>query len=424
MKVIKLLLLIGLMSIWHVSVAQEKESSAVQVKEVGDVALEATNSSSDDLYQVAWDLYKAGKYEEALKLINKLIVQDQTISAYYEVKCYILIGLKRNADIIATATKGIALDPENHSFYDIRGNTYYFDLKPELARSDYQRVLQLEKNNARYYNNYLKLLNEMRKDDELINVFTIFENNIKSGEEIAEPRFVADAYFYGSLAFQRQKNNLRAIELLGKAIENSPKAAMYYNNRGLIYQDMDKLALAKKDLDEAIELDNTNPLYYENRYSILFDLKKYQDAQNDLLKVISLGNSDLDIYASLALTYDVLNNYAKAAEYYDLVLQKSPKQSMILGNYAYALFELNQIPKSIEMFERALALDPSEIDALVGLVVLYHLDGKEAKSKEIITVIKMKTTYPATKKLLDILEKGDYRFTPKFKLAWGKLFLL
>lgn len=70
---------------------------------------------------------------------------------------------------------------------------------------------------------------------------------------------------------------------------------------------------------------------------------------------------------------------------------------MILGNYAYALFELNQIPKSIEMFERALALDPSEIDALVGLVVLYHLDGKEAKSKEVITGIKMKTTYPATK---------------------------
>lgn len=422
MKGINVLLLIGLMSIWHVSVAQEKEGAAVQVKQVEDVALETTGSSRDDSYQVAWDLYKAGKYDEALKRINKLIDQDQTISAYYEVKCYILIGLKRNADIIATATTGIALDPENHTFYDIRGNTYYFDLKPELARSDYQRVLQLEKNNARYYNNYLKLLNEMRKDDELINVFKLFENNLKNGEEMAEPQFVADVYFYGALALQRQKNNLRAIELLDKAIENSPKAAMYYNNRGLIFQDMDKLLQAKKDLDRAIELDINNPVYYENRYSVLFDLKKYQDAQNDLLKVISLGNSDLDIYAGLALTYDVLNNYAKAAEYYDLVLQKSPKQRMILGNYAYALFELNQIPKSIEMFERAHALDPSEIDVLVGLVVLYHLDGKDAKSEEVITAIKMKTTYSATKNLLDILEKGDYRFTSKFKSVWGKLF--
>lgn len=260
MKGINVLLLIGLMSIWHVSVAQEKEGAAVQVKQVEDVALETTGSSRDDSYQVAWDLYKAGKYDEALKRINKLIDQDQTISAYYEVKCYILIGLKRNADIIATATTGIALDPENHTFYDIRGNTYYFDLKPELARSDYQRVLQLEKNNARYYNNYLKLLNEMRKDDELINVFTLFENNLKNGEEMAEPQFVADVYFYGALAFQRQKNNLRAIELLDKAIENSPKAAMYYNNRGLIFQDMDKLLQAKKDLDRAIELDINNPV--------------------------------------------------------------------------------------------------------------------------------------------------------------------
>ncbi|KKX51987.1 hypothetical protein L950_0202075 [Sphingobacterium sp. IITKGP-BTPF85] len=397
----------------------------VDAQEIGNIVegeVFTSTKSSEDMYQLVWKLYKSNKHEEALKLIDKLIAQDKTISAYYELKCYILIALKRNTTIIETATKGIALDPDNHSFYDIRGNTYYFDLKPELARSDYQKVLQLEKNNARYYNNYLKLLNEMRKDDELINVFKLFENSMVSGEDIKEPRFIADVYFYGALAYQRQKDNLRAVELLGNAIKKSPEAAMYYNNRGLIFQDLNKLEAAKKDLDKAIELDRDNPVYYENRYAIFFDLKKYQEAQNDLLKVISLGNSDLDIYASLALTYDVLNNYPKAAEYYDLVLRKNPNQTMILSNYAYALFELNQISKAIEMFERALVTDPAEVDILVGLAVLYHVDGKENKSKDLFQDIKIKTKYEAKKQLLETLEKEDYRFSSKFKAAWENCF--
>ncbi|UIR57235.1 tetratricopeptide repeat protein [Sphingobacterium sp. SRCM116780] len=421
-KTINVLLLTCLLTASHVLSAQEKEANVATTAEVVVPEVSSLSNSSDDSYQVAWDLYKAEKYEEALKVINKLIAKDKGNVAYYQVKCYILIGLKRNADIITTATKGLELDAEYHSFYDIRGNTYYFDLKPELARSDYQKMIQLKQDNARYFNNFLKLLNEMRKDDDMINVFELFENSVKSGEDIEEPHYIADVYFYGALAYQRKKDNLKAVELLSKAIENSPEAAMYYNNRGLIFQDLEKLLPAKKDLDKAIELDNDNPVYYENRYSILFDLKKYQEAQNDLLKVISLGNSDLDIYASLALTYDVLNNYSKAAEYYDLVLQKSPKQRVVLGNYAYALFELNQIPKSIEMFERALVLDPSEIDVLVGLATLYHLDGKESKSEEIVKDIKTKTSYQLNKNLLQTLEKEDYKFSSKFKSAWEKLF--
>lgn len=415
MNIISTLLLASMLGTGCVVYAQEVET-AVETEE------NTSTMSSEDKYQLAWNLYKSEKHEEALKVINSLIAKNKETSAYYEVKCFILIALKRNAAIIATATKGIAIDSENHSFYDIRGNTYYFDLKPELARSDYQKVLQLEKNNARYYNNYLKLLNEMRKDDELINVFKLFENSLVSGEDIKEPRFIADVYFYGALAYQRQKDNLRAVELLGNAIEKSPEAAMYYNNRGLIFQDLNKLEAAKKDLDKAIELDSDNPVYYENRYAIFFDLKKYQEAQNDLLKVISLGNSDLDIYTSLALTYDVLNNYPKAAEYYDLVLRKNPNQTMILSNYAYALFELNQISKAIEMFERALVTDPAEVDILVGLAVLYHVDGKENKSKDLFQDIKIKTKYQAKKHLLETLEKEDYRFSSKFKAEWEKLF--
>jgi len=222
-------------------------------------------NNSAQLYEEAYELYQSEKYDQALEKINAAIKLDNRKIDFYDLKCYILIKQKKNKEVIETATYAISLDPKDAKFYEIRGNTYYFDFEPEKALQDYRKMISLDKNNVRYYNNYLKLLNEKRLDQEMINLYPVFAKALPQIKENSNNKFLHDVYFYFSLPFERAKNYEKAKALLTEAINQDDTGSMYYNNRGLIYQETGDLKLALQDLDKAIEIKSDEPSYYENR---------------------------------------------------------------------------------------------------------------------------------------------------------------
>lgn len=375
-----------------------------------------------ELYREAYDLYEEGKYELALKKINLALKGDNKDLGFYDLKCYILIKLKRNAEIIETATQAIALNPNDAKFYEIRGNTYYFDFQPEKALVDFRKMISLDQTNDRYYNNYLKLLNEKRLDEEMMNLYPRFVKALPQIKENTGKSFLHDVYFYFALPFERSGNYDKALELLNEAIKINNTASMYYNNRGLIYQDKGDLKAALKDLNKAIELKSDDANYFENRFSIHFQNKDYENARKDLLKVLALGNSEGYIYANLANTYQMQGKSREAAENYDIALKKSPDDVGILSNAAYAYFEMGNSAKSFGYLENALKKDPKEIDVLVGLAVLYDQKNDSVQKDRTLKMITENTSYKPSKNLLKELMKDSYTYTDKFQKAWEKLF--
>lgn len=402
------------------SAQNEKVRAVVPPKNETEVSDKSI--SDNDLYSLAWDEYKKGNYETALKLINKLIKKDDQMPQYYQVKAYILIKMERNKEIIETCTKGIAVNPNIADFYEMRANTYYFEFQPEKALLDYRKMIELETKNARYYNNYLKLLNEMRKDVEMIKTYEILENEEKAGTKFDDAeKFLDDAYFYASLAFERQKNPNKAIELLSKAIKNSPDAEMYYNNRGLIYSDLDEDQKALKDMNKAIELTPDNDDFFVNRSRVYFRMNDHINGRKDLLKALALGNSDPGVYADIAITYLIENNHQKASEYYKIAAEKMPHKAGIVSNYAYSLLELKDIKGAKTNFEKAYKVEPTEIDILLGLMMVSYLknDGNLQKYKS--TFEKDFSERKLNASLLNSLEKEGYSYSDTFKKNWVEL---
>lgn len=66
------------------------------------------------------------------------------------------------------------------------------------------------------------------------------------------------------------KNDQAAILLLDSAIQYAPNRAAFYNNRGWIYQIMDKYSLAEKDYDKAANIEPSNIDFQCNRLRLLY----------------------------------------------------------------------------------------------------------------------------------------------------------
>lgn len=380
--------------------------------------------TSEQLYEKAWEEYQQENYNKALQSVNELIDNyNEHAAAYYELKAYILINLKRNKEIIETCNKALKLYPNNPVFYDIRGNTYYFEFMPDSALADYRRLLELEKGNARYYNNYLKLLNELRKDNEMQKVFAVFENEKEAGTSFESEKFLGDVYFYAALPYGRKENYEKAIELLTHAIKEKPTASMYYNNRAMYYIEIEENDKAMRDFDKAISLDPEVPSYYVNRTRSHFKNNDHVSGRKDLLKALSMGDSDNGIYADLAITYLIDKDYEKAAHYYAIYNEKVTNNIVTLGNYAYVLLELNDVPKAKMNFEKAYAIDPKEIDIVIGLMAIAHLEKQNNSLARLKNdFVKKFPERKLSKSLLDELENEGYSYSDNFKKLWQQLF--
>jgi len=374
--------------------------------------------SSTIYYDRSWKLYKDKQYENALKDINSAIELNPDVSAYYEVKCYILIPLKRNKELIETATKGIAVDPNNASFYDIRGNTYYFEFNPKAAVQDYEKMLEIDQTNARFYNNYLKVLNEQRQDSDIIRVYALFEQALKDHEQLKDANFIGDVHFYAALAYERMKDYDSASAIYTKAIKENDDASMYYNNRGLIYNSRGEIQLGLEDLSKAIALEPGKAGYYANRATIWMHNKSYDEARKDLLKTLSLGESSLAVYTNLATTYMALKDYTSACKAFENALKISPNNSTAQSNYAYCLYDTGQYDKAALAMQRAYQIDPKEIDILVGMLVCHAKANQWKEARKVRLDIKNKSTYNPSQLLLQQLIKEGYSYSDAFQSDW------
>lgn len=73
----------------------------------------------------------------------------------------------------------------------------------------------------------------------------------------------------------------QAIQYISKAIDINSEDASYYNNRGSIYNEMEKYELAKKDFETAISIDPDNYEAYANLAKWNFAMMRLKDNQED-----------------------------------------------------------------------------------------------------------------------------------------------
>jgi Tfp pilus assembly protein PilF len=95
-------------------------------------------------------------------------------------------------------------------------------------------------------------------------------------------------------------------------------------------------------------------------------------------------NSDADVLAALEVLYLGTSPPEKALALSRWAVDAAPQSATFALNYGLALMRSGSLADAERQFLRALALDPSLMQAAVQLAVLYDREGREAESKAAI----------------------------------------
>jgi len=192
-------------------------------------------------------------------------------------------------------------------------------------------------------------------------------------------------------------DNGNAITNYTKYIEYNPNSSASFNNRGLLYEKLNRIRLSYLDFSEAIKLEPKKALYYNNRanldeyfindYDYLsnnkldihnsdrinswgdlgfwmeFNLKKMMNqCVTDYLTVIEL-DGDFDkgrIYSSIAELYFHLSKYGKSIEFDTKAIRT--RTDYDYGYYRRSLSNYNKYNYEDAMYdiERALEIKPDD----------------------------------------------------------------
>ncbi|TDJ08804.1 MAG: tetratricopeptide repeat protein [Deltaproteobacteria bacterium] len=273
------------------------------------------------------------------------------LARYYLASDNIVLALKN-------LVQALNLDPLNDENFFLLGSQYLKYRKYQRAQEFLARAIDLDPRNTEYRALWAKILYELDSAETAIgylrDVLELDKDNPKVLGDIA-------IYYYKS----GQQQNFEEIK---EKIERSPR-----KDEGL-YQFLVDAAKLEDRVDDVIkytiELIKLNPGDLKARMTLgeyLLKMRKWKDAARVFEEVKSSLGSFPRVNYYLSKVYTILKQPEKAEEAAKLEIKENP-------NRAYGYFALGEVYKNkkdwsnaVRQFEKAISLDPSFTEALMGL---------------------------------------------------------
>ena len=170
-----------------------------------------------------------------------------------------------------------------------------------------------------------------------------------------------------------------AVESLKEVLTDTEKIDVAYKHLASLYRERGRLKDAVDVLKAGIE-------NHPSSYEILRDLVQYLSEGGEYQEVITLINNihvvqmdfEVDIWNVLGYAYWKTGDLENAQETYEKALSINNENPALLGNFGnvyLSIFqktkELNFLKKAMELFEKAVELDPNNTPAYYGIGMAY-----------------------------------------------------
>lgn len=178
-----------------------------------------------------------------------------------------------------------------------------------------------------------------------------------------------------------------------KAIELKADNADYYMDYGYCLIQLERYEEARKNFQKAI-LDKENSIVNKNNkkayrgIGIAFYMSgDYKNALASFTKAMefdSLNDYNMDIVSYMGNANLLLGNYEDAVQNFTTVLEKEPKNSMVLKSRAKSYNLLGKYEESSMDYSAAKKIDGTDYDVYFGLYDAYQGLGKSSEAKAIL----------------------------------------
>ncbi len=121
-------------------------------------------------------------------------------------------------------------------------------------------------------------------------------------------------YYHRALAYESEKDLIKAFEDYSKAIEIDPEYYMALCNRGILLAFADQCDEAMKDFNHAIEAGPDMPFAYINRGNLYAELAKFELSIEDFTRAIALDPDIAYLYCNRGISFYRLGKKERALE--------------------------------------------------------------------------------------------------------------
>ncbi|CCI13881.1 Tetratricopeptide repeat protein (fragment) [Microcystis aeruginosa PCC 9806] len=368
----------------QVSPQQKQEISQA----IAGIIVPNTTAKADIWIERGGQLWRLGRYEEAIKAFDEAIKQNDPKNVYlawygkglalWYWKGLALFALDKDQPAIEALQQAINTLPKGedlknfHSSILQQQSVVYRSLENyEQALTVINQAISLFPNNPNYYNEKYVVLSELKRYDEGL-------ATINQAIHLA-PR--AAWYNNRGLVYQDLQKYELALDDFNKAIDLNPNLAMAYNNRGNIYSNQQKYDLALSDYNQAIRINPNYANAYYNRGLLYYYQKKYELALADFNKAIELDSKLAMAYLNRGLLYYYQQKYELALADFNKAIELDSNDAVAYNNRGVLYSDLQKYDLALSDWNKAIELNPNFAEAYANRGLLYAELKQTEKAK-------------------------------------------
>lgn len=215
-------------------------------------------------------------------------------------KLFILFGNRKKAKDILNNL--VVKYDKSYGAHKILAEIYQEEGGMRKAIDEYVKVLDIKSNDYKSYFKISKLLNDLGKKDEAIEMLQILSKK--------KPELYEANGMLGDLLIEKE-NFKEAINTYIQAIKYNPENAEFYYNLGIAYSRTNEFSLAKESFLKAVEIDSNlyNAYYRLGQIALLY--RDINEAEQFFLQSM-YGETEVKSFYQLAKIYMMKNNKSRA----------------------------------------------------------------------------------------------------------------
>ena len=172
---------------------------------------------------------------------------------------------------------------------------------------------------------------------------------------------VSEAYWHRGWAYYSTKQYQQAMSDYDRAIAISPRSFEYYNDRAVLWIDLDNNDRALQDLDQAILIKPNYFLAFANRGVALRNLKRPNEALFALNIAIDGDPKQWLAFENRAAIYEGRSDWKAMYDDANKLIELAPNYKMGYAFRGHAYLESSQQLPAIADFTKAISLDPNYV---------------------------------------------------------------
>ena len=308
-----------------------------------------------------------------------------------------LIGVKLQAPGIEKLTEQINASPNDPELYNLRAKAYLEKKETDNALTDINKALSFNGNKAAFYctlsDIYFAMGKVGRCNDALDKALVLDPKNPDALMKEAELNF-----------FFKRYN--KTFEFIQKVLELDKINPAAYFMRGMALKESGDTARSIADLQTTIEQDPKN-FEAMTQLGLLFAAKKNKIAVDYFNNALNINPKSIESRYAIAMYYQDNEEYNKAIESYNTIIQQDPGYKFAYYNLGYIhLVYLKVYDVAIDYFTRAIKCDANYFEAYFNRGYCYELRGDVYNARaDYKKALELKSNYPRAIDGLNRLDK-------------------